>query len=176
VEKNNVRKLMQYLDASPSCYHATENLRQHLLENGYRQLLESESWQLERGGKYVVVRNDSSLIAFRIPEKVTGGFLMAAAHSDSPTMKLREAAEVEAAGSLVVSVEPYGGAIYQSWLDRPLSVAGRVVTEENGKLVRAAYEASSVPFAAFCKVGCDHHPHALPDNTPVIEFIEKYYE
>ena len=56
--------------------------------------------------------------------------------------------------------------------DRDLTVP----YEENGKLVRAAYEASSVPFAAFCKPGGDHHPHALPDNTPVIEFIEKYYE
>ena len=134
MEQNNVRKLMQYLDASPSCYHATENLRQHLLENGYRQLLESESWQLERGGKYVVVRNDSSLIAFRIPEKVTGGFLMAAAHSDSPTMKLRESAEVESAGSLVLSVEPYGSIMYGTWMDRPLSVAGRLVVEEEGRL------------------------------------------
>ncbi len=133
-EKTTAYRLMDYLNASPSCYHAVETMKAELAECGYEVLHEHDAWQLRRGGKYVVVRNNSSLIAFRIPAEVKGGFMMAAAHSDSPTMKLREAAEVEAAGSLVVSVEPYGGAIYQSWLDRPLSVAGRVVTEENGKL------------------------------------------
>ncbi len=134
MEKTTVRRLMDYLDASPSCYHATENLKKLLLDNGYQLLRESEVWQLQRGGKYVVIRNDASLIAFRIPAEVTGGFMMAAAHSDSPTFKLRETPEVDAGGALALSVEPYGGAIYYSWLDRPLSVAGRVMTEEDGCL------------------------------------------
>lgn len=129
-----VRKMMDYLDASPSCFHATENLKQMLLKDGYQLLQESDVWQLRHGGKYVVIRNDSSLIAFRIPADVTGGFMMAAAHSDSPTFKLRETPEVESGGSLVLSTEPYGGAIRAAWMDRPLSVAGRVMTEEDGCL------------------------------------------
>ena len=129
-----VRKMMDYLDASPSCYHATENLKQLLLNNGYQLLRESEVWQLQHAGKYVVIRNDSSLIAFRIPANVTGGFIMAAAHSDSPTFKLRESAETESCGTLVLTTEPYGGAIRSTWMDRPLSVAGRVMTEEEGCL------------------------------------------
>ena len=134
MEKTIVRKMIDYVDASPSCYHAAENLKKVLMDSGYRLLRESEVWQLQRGGKYVVLRNDASLIAFRIPAEVTGGFMMAAAHSDSPTFKLRETPEVEAGGALTLSVEPYGGAIYYSWLDRPLSVAGRVMTEEDGCL------------------------------------------
>lgn len=134
MEKTIVRKMMDYLDASPSCYHAVENLKKLLLDDGYQMLRESEVWQLQPGGKYAVIRNGSSLISFRIPTEVTGGFMMAAAHSDSPTFKLRETAEVESGGSLVLSVEPYGGAIYSTWTDRPLSVAGRVMTEEDGCL------------------------------------------
>ena len=134
MEKTIVRKMMDYLDASPSCYHAAENLKKTLIHDGYQLLRESEVWKLQRGGKYVVVRNDASLIAFRIPAELTGGFVMAAAHSDSPALKLRETAEVEAGGALVLSTEPYGGMIYYSWLDRPLSVAGRVTVEENGCL------------------------------------------
>ena len=134
MKKTTARRLMAYLAASPSCFHAVENLTNELTEKGYTLLREHDAWQLRRGGKYAVVRNDSSLIAFRIPAEVTGGFMMAAAHCDTPTMKLREAAEVESGGSVVLSVEPYGGAIYRTWLDRPLSVAGRVVTEEDGVL------------------------------------------
>ncbi len=134
MEKSVVGKMLDYLDASPSCFHATENLKQMLLNDGYQLLRESEVWQLQRGGKYVVIRNDSSLIAFRIPTELTGGFVMAAAHSDSPTFKLRETSEVESGGSLVLTTEPYGGAIRAAWMDRPLSVAGRVMTEEDGCL------------------------------------------
>ena len=134
MEKTTARRLLGYLDASPSCYHAVENLKKELTEQGYCFLREAESWQLKPGGKYAVVREDASLIAFRVPAGEPAGFLMAAAHSDSPAMKLRENAEVESAGSLVLSVEPYGSAVYHSWLNRPLSVAGRIVTEENGCL------------------------------------------
>ncbi|MBE6961197.1 MAG: M18 family aminopeptidase [Ruminococcaceae bacterium] len=134
MENTTVRRLMKYLDASPSCYHATENLKKRLLDSGYQLLRESEVWKLQHGGKYVVIRNDSSLIAFRIPAEVTGGFMMAAAHSDFPALKLREATETESGGTLVLTTEPYGGMIFSSWMDRPLSVAGRVMTDEDGCL------------------------------------------
>lgn len=92
--------------------------------------------RLERGTLYVVVRGDSALMAFRLPEGKPQGFLLAAAHDDSPTFKLRENAEVRAPGdTLRLSVEPYGGGIWRGWLDRPLSVAGRVMVRQGERLV-----------------------------------------
>lgn len=121
-------KLLEFLDASPSCYHAVAYLAQALEKEGYQKLLEHQVWNLNPGGKYFVIRGDSSLLAFRIPKGPVTGYQLAAAHSDSPTLKVREQAELTSAGgTLRLSVEPYGGTIYRSWMDRPLSVAGRVV-------------------------------------------------
>lgn len=130
------RQLLDFLDASPSCYHAAENIVKELLAEGYEQLWEGESWDLKEQGRYFVMRGDSSIIAFRIPTKAFSGFMIAAGHSDSPTFKIRESAEVSSAGNcLRLSVEPYGGMILRSWLDRPLSVAGRVMVRENNGIV-----------------------------------------
>lgn len=136
MEQELSRQLLDFLDRSPTCYHAVENLKGELLENGYEQLWEVRPWHLEAGGKYFVARGDSSLIAFRLPRRGFAGFMIAAGHSDSPAFKLREAAEVPSAGGcLRLSVEPYGGMVMRSWLDRPLSVAGRVMVREAGRIV-----------------------------------------
>ncbi len=135
MEQETARQLLAFLDASPSCYHAVAQLEQRLCREGYQRLWEHQPWHLERGGRYHVVRGDSSLIAFRIPREAPRGFLLAAGHSDSPTLKLREEPERPSAGKTVrLSVEPYGGAILRSWLDRPLSVAGRVVVRDGKRL------------------------------------------
>ena len=134
--ENLTRQLLEFLDASPSCYHATENLVKALTAAGYHQLWEAEPWTLAEGGRYFVVRGDSTLAAFRIPQRDFTGFMIAAGHSDSPALKLRERAEVPSAGNcLRLSVEPYGGMILRSWLDRPLSVAGRLVVREGERIV-----------------------------------------
>ena len=100
------------------------------------ELRESEQWKLEKETLYVVERGDSALVAFRVPEGPFHGFLMAAAHSDSPTFKVRETAEAASVGNtLRLSVEPYGGGVWRGWLDRPLSVAGRVVIRQGDRLV-----------------------------------------
>ena len=130
------RQLLEFLDASPSCYHAAANVAKELLAAGYTRLYEGEPWHLEEGSRHFTLRGDSSLIAFRIPNRDFRGFMIAAGHSDSPTFKVREAAEVSSAGNcLRLSVEPYGGMVMRSWLDRPLSVAGRVMVRENDKVV-----------------------------------------
>lgn len=130
------RQMMEFLDASPSCYHAAANVAQELLGAGYVQLWEGERWELCEQGRYFVMRGDSSLIAFRVPGKDFKGFMIAAGHSDSPTFKVRETAEQVSAGNCVrLSVEPYGGMVLRSWLDRPLSVAGRVMVQEKGKMI-----------------------------------------
>ena len=133
MEQEVTRRLLDFLDASPSCYHAVDNLARRLEAEGYGRLREAEPWTLCAGGKYYVVRGDSSLAAFHVPGGVPAGFMLAAAHSDSPTYKVREEAEVLSAGNCVrLAVEPYGGMIARSWLDRPLSVAGRLVVRREG--------------------------------------------
>ena len=135
MEQEITRRLLAFLDASPSCYHAAANVAETLLQVGYTRLYEGEPWQLTEGGRYFVLRGGASVIAFRGPQRDFRGFMIAAGHSDSPSFKVRETAEVSAAGGcLRLSVEPYGGMVMRSWLDRPLSVAGRVVVREGGRL------------------------------------------
>ena len=131
-----VQKLFRFLDESPTCYHAAANAKAALTAAGAVELRESEQWKLEKGTLYVVERGDSALVAFRVPDGPFHGFLMAAAHSDSPTFKVRETAEAASTGNtLRLSVEPYGGGVWRGWLDRPLSVAGRVVIRQGDRLV-----------------------------------------
>ena len=133
---DTVQKLFRFLDESPTCYHAAANAKAALTAAGAVELRESEQWKLEKGTLYVVERGDSALVAFRVPEGPFHGFLMAAAHSDSPTFKVRETAEAASAcNTLRLSVEPYGGGVWRGWLDRPLSVAGRVVIRQGDRLV-----------------------------------------
>ena len=133
---DTVQKLFRFLDESPTCYHAAANAKAALTAAGAVELRESEQWKLEKGTLYVVERGDSALVAVRVPEGPFHGFLMAAAHSDSPTFKVRETAEAASAGNtLRLSVEPYGGGVWRGWLDRPLSVAGRVMIRQGDRLV-----------------------------------------
>lgn len=130
-----VEELFSFIENSPSAFHAVETMRQELENAGYHQLLESESWVLHRGGKYYVIRNGSSIIAFRIPAKGFVGYQIVASHSDSPSFKIKENPEMEAEGHYVkLNVEKYGGMLMAPWLDRPLSVAGRVIVREENHL------------------------------------------
>ena len=133
---DTLQKLFRFLDESPTCCHAAANVLAAMKAAGAVELRESEPWKLEKGRLYAVSRGDSAVIAFRVPEGAFHGFLMAAAHSDSPTFKIRETGETASAGNtLRLSVEPYGGGIWRGWLDRPLSVAGRVVIRQGGRLL-----------------------------------------
>ena len=127
-----LHSMLHYIQKSPDCFHAVETLRQMLLEAGYVQLSEG-GWRLEQGGKYFTVRNGSSLIAFRVPTKTPAGFLMSASHSDSPCFRIRDHAELNGAYTRL-SVERYGGMLNAPWLDRPLSVAGRVLVRQGGRI------------------------------------------
>ena len=136
--QSDTMDFLQFLDNSPTCYHAVANLAAELTRHSYTVLSESDRWQLSPGGSYFVTRGGSSLLAFRIPDGNIHGFQLAAGHSDSPTLKLRQNAEVPSAGDcLRLSVEPYGGGIWRSWMDCPLSVAGRVMTAEDNGTVRS---------------------------------------
>ena len=127
---------IDFVRRSPTAFQAVGELSAMLEEAGYRQLQETERWEIVPGGKYYVTRNQSSVIAFRIPENGLSAFQIVASHSDSPTMKLKTAAESETLGHYVrLNVERYGGAILSTWFDKPLSIAGRALIRENGQLV-----------------------------------------
>ena len=89
MEQEITRRLLAFLDASPSCYHAAANVAEALLKAGYTRLYEGEPWQLTEGGRYFVLRGGASVIAFRVPRRDFRGFMSAAGHSDSPTFKVR---------------------------------------------------------------------------------------
>ena len=129
---SEIKALQNFLDNSHSSYHAAANLAAMLTEAGYTRLSEKEEWDLVPGGKYFLVRGGTAVMAFRIPEGEVTGFMMSAAHSDRPTFKVKENAETVGAYTKLL-VERYGGMLISTWLDRPLSIAGRAVVEtENG--------------------------------------------
>lgn len=147
-EKIN-EKLFQFIENSPTAFHAIANCEEILKEKGFTKLCETKEWELIPQGKYYVTRNDSSMVAFVIPEGNFKGFHMAAAHSDSPCFKIKEKPEIEVEKVYTkLNVEPYGGLVYSSWLDRPLSVAGRIVTKEGSKLVNLDMDSLIIPNVA----------------------------
>ena len=126
-----IRALMDFLDASRSVYHVVAYLADLMESNGYIRLDEGQKWKLEAGGKYYVNRGGSSLLAFRIPAAPVG-YMMSATHIDHPTFRLKVNGELTGAYTRAL-VERYGGMILAPWLDRPLSIAGQAMVEtENG--------------------------------------------
>ena len=117
--------LFEFIKNSPSAYHAVNTVREMLEAEGYTELYESDRWKLAVDGKYYVIRNGTSLIAFRTVRDARG-FMICASHSDAPTFRVKVTPEAVGAYTRL-EVEKYGGMIYYTWLDRPLSVAGRVI-------------------------------------------------
>ena len=123
-----VQPFLDYLAASPTAFHAVEQAKRQLLAAGYTCLNEQEAYGLKAGGRYFVTRNQSSLIAFRVPAKGLAPFRITASHVDSPALKLKALMEDRAVKPYVrLNAEKYGGTILSTWLDRPLSVAGRLL-------------------------------------------------
>ena len=122
------KALMDFLDSAHSVFHAVAGLEKTLAENGYTCLQENKSWELVPGGKYYVTRGGAAVTAFRVPETACKGFLMSASHADRPTFKVKENGEQVSAYTRLL-VERYGGMLMAPWLDRPLSIAGRVLVE-----------------------------------------------
>ena len=134
--RETAEELLAFIQKSPTCFHAVAAMKEILEAEGYGELREEDRWNLEKGGKYYVTRNDSALIAFALPEEEAKGYRIMASHSDSPTFKIKENPEMEAEGRYVkLNVERYGGMICAPWFDRPLSVAGRVVVKEGEEIV-----------------------------------------
>ena len=136
-----MQDLINFLDNSPTAFQATHNIKEELLKNGYIELDEKKIFNIEKNNKYFVKRNDSSLIAFNVGKNLENASLkVCASHCDSPTFKIKPNSTFYENGYLKLNVEVYGGTIYYPWLDRPLSIAGRIVVKEDGKLKTVLYD------------------------------------
>ncbi|KAI5123402.1 hypothetical protein M0805_006108 [Coniferiporia weirii] len=125
-------KFLSFVDASPTPFHAVQSAALRLEKAGFSKILEQDNWDLKAGGKYYFTRNQTSLLAFTLPQKWKHGtgISIVATHIDSPNLRIRPISKRSSAGYLQVGVETYGGGIWHSWLDRDLSIAGRVITSD----------------------------------------------
>ena len=121
------QQLFEFIRKSPSAYHTVDTVKSLLISEGYTELSPMENWKDRPSGKYFTVKNGTSLIAFRT-RKCNKGFMIVASHSDSPAFRLKLGEETVGAYTRI-STEKYGGMIHYTWLDRPLSLAGRVVVK-----------------------------------------------
>lgn len=126
--------LIDFLENSPTAYHACENAKNFLLSRGFCELFETQDWEIEAGGKYFVVRGGSSLIAFTVGSLDDFSYKIAAAHLDSPALKLKENPLKPSGAYVTLNVEKYGGGLWYSFLDRPLKLAGRVLKRDGDTL------------------------------------------
>ena len=127
IATTNIQDLLDFIDASPSPWHAVATAAERLNQQGFEALNEAESWQLKTGGRYFVARS-GSIIAFVVGKKspVSSGFNMVGAHTDSPGLRLKPNAAYSGDGLIRIGVEVYGGPILATFADRDLSLAGQV--------------------------------------------------
>ncbi|GBO87760.1 M18 family aminopeptidase [Marinobacter salsuginis] len=131
------KDLLKFLNTSPTPWHAVDTMKQRLIAAGFQELDEREDWSLAKNQGYFVIRNGSSIVAFRTGSKdvATSGIRMVGAHTDSPCLKVKPTPELRRKGFFQLGVEVYGGVLLNPWFDRDLSLAGRVtVLDEDGKV------------------------------------------
>lgn len=124
-----IEDLMTFLDASPTAWHAVDALKEQLIAKDFSFLAEGEPWKILPGKRYFTVKNGSSLCAFVAPHKAPSKVHLAASHTDSPSLKLKPAAEFYRESMVLWGLEIYGGPLLTSWLNRDLGIAGRVVIQ-----------------------------------------------
>ncbi|GJW27196.1 probable aspartyl aminopeptidase [Tanacetum coccineum] len=139
-EKSVAGDLINFLNASPTAFHAVDEAKRRLKVAGYEQIFERGDWNLQAGKKYFFTRNYSTIVAFAIGKKYVAGngFHIVGAHTDSPCLKLKPVSKVSKAGYLEVGVQTYGGGLWHTWFDRDLTIAGRMIIKE-GKGDSASY-------------------------------------
>ena len=142
-------ELLDFLERSPTAFHAVAALKSILLESGFIALSEEEQWDLADGRNYFVTRNDSALIAFRHDSQslLGEGLRLTGAHTDSPSLKVKPNPEICRQGYVQLGVEVYGGALFAPWFDRDLSIAGRVHYKSRRGELRSALIDFSDPIA-----------------------------
>ena len=136
-ELRYAEELIDFIYKSPTAFHAVDNIKESLKVDGFVELKEEEKWNLKKGGKYYTTKNDSALIAFTVGEGQVEeeGFKIVGAHTDSPTFRVKPNGEIISEGNyLKLNTEVYGGLIRSTWMDRPLSIAGRLVVKGENPL------------------------------------------
>lgn len=175
-------ELINFIYKSPVAYNAIETIKSYLLKEGFIELFESEKFDLKKGNNYFVTRNGTSIIAFKIPEELKDyGFNIIASHSDSPCYKVKPNTDLKVGAYHKLSVEPYGGMIHSSWFDRPLSLAGRVILNDNDKIVtkevnidRPLLSITNVPIHMNRNINDGYKYNAAIDTQPLLtQEIEK---
>ncbi|MDJ0785237.1 MAG: M18 family aminopeptidase [Myxococcota bacterium] len=133
---DRVADLLRFVDRSPTPYHAVAEAVRRLEAQGFRALSEAAHWELRAGDACYVVRDEGSIAAFVVGgvSPAEAGFRIVGAHTDSPNLRVKPRADVAAQGYRQLAVEPYGGVLLHTWLDRDLSLAGRVAFEAEGRV------------------------------------------
>lgn len=130
-----INDLMEFIELSPTAYQGAEETERRLENGGYKKLSAAETWHLKSGGKYYTVNGSSAVMAFEVGEKPwESGFAMVGSHLDSPSFRIKPNSAKVSEEVLTLNTEVYGGPIYHTWFDRPLSLAGRVIFRKNGVL------------------------------------------
>ena len=130
------KELLHYIENSPTAYQAVEAAAKILDAQGFVRLGAQDAWELESGKGYYTVQNGTSIIALCMPAKRIEGIMLAASHSDSPTFKLKANCEADTGEYIKLNTERYGGMIMSTWLDKPLSLAGRLIVKD-GDAIRS---------------------------------------
>lgn len=145
-----IQALLNFLDQSPTAWHAIDQVKMQLHAAGFTALSEDESWKLQPGKAYYVIRNGSSICAFFTPQEQIKRVHLVASHTDSPTFKLKPNAAFQKENMLLLGVEPYGAPLITSWLNRDLGIAGRVYYQDKSGQMKTSL------------VRLDEHPVILP--------------
>lgn len=129
--RQRAKELLQFIDGSPTAYQTTEQEKALLNKAGFTQLTLTSRWKLEPEKTYYVEISDATIFAFRTAKQADAGFHIIGAHNDSPGFQLKQNVNMPRSGYGQLNVEPYGGLILRTWLDRPLSVAGRLLVKDD---------------------------------------------
>lgn len=129
---NHAKALIDFINGSPSPYHVVDMCKNVLRKAGFIEISEKKQWSLQKGGKYFMTRNQSTVMAWVVGEKFEpgNGFSIIGAHTDSPCLKIKPVSKKNKSGFLSVGVQCYGGGIWGTWFDRDLTVAGRVIVQD----------------------------------------------
>ncbi|MCY6483239.1 M18 family aminopeptidase [Clostridium aestuarii] len=182
------QELVEFIYKSPTAFHAVENIKEKLYKNGFKEVKEEEKWNLNKQGKYFVTKNNSAIIAFVIGngDIEENGFKIIGAHTDSPTFRLKPSPEIISEGTyLKINTEVYGGPILNTWLDRPLSVAGRVILKGKNilypetKLINIKKPIMIIPNLAIHmnrEINKGVELNRQVDTLPVLELVNEKFE
>lgn len=188
MENKLALELLDFINESKTAYHGAHTVKSMLDKEGFIEIKETDKWNLTKGGKYYVMKNQSAVIAFEVGsgELEQDGFRLIGAHTDSPTFKIKPSAEMKAENTYVkLNTEVYGGPIISTWFDRPLSIAGRVTVKGSSplkpevKLINVDRPLLIIPNIAIHMnrtVNDGYKFNAQKDTLPLLGFINEKFE